>query len=274
MSELLVTSIYNQEGEGAPSFPKGATVTGVITATSFSGSGANLTGIDATALKDDGGVVKIQANSTGAVVTGVLTATTGSFTSNVSVGGTLTYEDVTNVDSVGLITARGGVNISGSDLKVGAAFTVGQAGVVTATSFVGDGANLTGIDALPSVSGTASGSITANKAVMLKTDGTYQGVTGAAQDLANRTSMGLKYRVVAGAYNPDLSNFAILYQDQDNSNYTTSVVGTISGTTITWGTPNVARSENPGAYTMAMVCLLYTSPSPRDLSTSRMPSSA
>ena len=49
MSELLVTSIYNQEGEGAPSFPKGATSTGVITATSFSGSGANLTRIDATA---------------------------------------------------------------------------------------------------------------------------------------------------------------------------------------------------------------------------------
>ena len=47
MSELLVTSIYNQEGEGAPKFPKGATVTGVITATSFSGSGASLTGIEA-----------------------------------------------------------------------------------------------------------------------------------------------------------------------------------------------------------------------------------
>ena len=45
MSELLVTNIYNQEGEGAPSFPKGATVTGVITATSFSGSGANLTDV-------------------------------------------------------------------------------------------------------------------------------------------------------------------------------------------------------------------------------------
>ena len=38
---------------------------------------------------------------------------------NVSVGGTLTYEDVTNVDSVGLITARAGVNVSagGVDLK-------------------------------------------------------------------------------------------------------------------------------------------------------------
>ena len=113
MSELLVTSIYNQEGEGAPSFPKGATSTGVITATSFSGSGANLTGIDATALKDDGGVVKIQANSTGAVVTGILTVS-----SSVSVGGTLTYEDVTNIDSVGLITARQGIKVTGGVFKL------------------------------------------------------------------------------------------------------------------------------------------------------------
>ena len=62
MSELWVTSVYNQEGTGAPNFPNGATVTGVITATSFSGSGANLTGIDATALKDGSRNVKIQAN--------------------------------------------------------------------------------------------------------------------------------------------------------------------------------------------------------------------
>ena len=147
MSELLVTSIYNQEGEGAPSFPKGATVTGVITATSFSGSGANLTGIDATALKDGSGNVKIQANSTGAVVTGILT-TTGP----VTIGGTLTYEDVTNVDAVGLITARDGIRVTGGDVQVGSAVTVDTSGinvtgVVTATSFSGSGADLTGITA-------------------------------------------------------------------------------------------------------------------------------
>ena len=48
---------------------------GVITATSFYGDGSNLTGIDATALKDSGGNTKVQANTSGAVVTGVLTAT-------------------------------------------------------------------------------------------------------------------------------------------------------------------------------------------------------
>ena len=53
----------------------GIDVTGVVTATSFSGSGANLTGIDATALKDSAGEVKVQAASTGAVTTGIITAT-------------------------------------------------------------------------------------------------------------------------------------------------------------------------------------------------------
>ena len=38
-------------------------ITGVITATSFSGSGAALTGIDATAIKDSGGNVKVQAQA-------------------------------------------------------------------------------------------------------------------------------------------------------------------------------------------------------------------
>ena len=52
------------------------------------------------------------------------------FTGSVSIGGTLTYEDVTNIDSVGLITARKGIISSG---------------VVTATSFSGAGSGLTGV---------------------------------------------------------------------------------------------------------------------------------
>jgi len=63
---------------------------------------------------------------------------------NVSVGGTLTYEDVTNVDSIGIITARSGI-------KVGSGITLSTdgdgffTGVVTATSYSGDGSALTGI---------------------------------------------------------------------------------------------------------------------------------
>ena len=77
---------------------------------------------------------------TGVVVTGVAT-----FNNQVSIAGTLSYEYVTNDDSTGIITAKSGVVVSGGDLKVGSAFTVGQAGVVTATQFVGDGSELTGV---------------------------------------------------------------------------------------------------------------------------------
>ena len=47
---------------------------GVVTAQAYYGDGSNLTGIDATSLKDTGGNVKIQANESGAVITGIVTA--------------------------------------------------------------------------------------------------------------------------------------------------------------------------------------------------------
>ena len=50
---------------------------------------------------------------------------------NVNVGGTITHEDVTNVDSLGIITARSGVNVSGGQLLVGSGVTIGSAGVAT-----------------------------------------------------------------------------------------------------------------------------------------------
>ena len=154
MSRIRANKITNKAGTGAVELEKGAhlptgigitgagsiNVTGVITAASFSGSGAGLTGIDATSIKDPAGNVKIQAQASGAIYTGIhtfgtLTATTlnpttvnatslnaasGSFTGNVSIGGTLTYEDVVNVDSVGLVTAREGIFIPDSkEIKLG-----------------------------------------------------------------------------------------------------------------------------------------------------------
>jgi len=74
---------------------------------------------------------------------------------NITIGGTLTYEDVTNVDSIGLITARSGVNVTGGQIQVGAAFSVGNAGVATAAGFVGPlTGNVTGSQSGGSVSAT------------------------------------------------------------------------------------------------------------------------
>ena len=102
---------------------------------------------------------------TGAVVTGVVTATTGNITGNLTVGGNaditgvLTYEDVTNIDSVGVVTARSGIEFGASGVGgtitadgqaefvgIVTALGVNVSGVVTATSFKGDGSALTGVE--------------------------------------------------------------------------------------------------------------------------------
>ena len=78
------------------------TVVGVVSATSFSGDGSGLTGV---------------ANTENVIGTAI-TMTTGNITGNLTVGGVLTYEDVTNVDSVGVVTARQGINVVGGGLTV------------------------------------------------------------------------------------------------------------------------------------------------------------
>ena len=85
--------------------------------------------------KVTGQVVKTDTDLT----VGVITAVTATFTGNVSVAGTLTYDDVTNVDSVGLITARSGIDITGG----GGLNLTGGAGIITATRYrVGTAATL------------------------------------------------------------------------------------------------------------------------------------
>jgi len=63
---------------------------------------------------------------------------------DVGIGGTLTYEDVTNVDSIGVITARDGIRCTG---------------IVTATAFHGDGANLTGVSGFATVLSNTVGTL-------------------------------------------------------------------------------------------------------------------
>ena len=208
---LTVDSTNSRIGIGSTQPTEKLDVVGVVSATSFSGSGANLTGITAGATLSAGSgdqrvVVtsltsgtmtsaatdaELTYNSTsntlsattfsGALtgnVTGNASGSSGSCSGNSATAtvatnaqgltgtpditirnitgvaatftGILTYEDVTNIDSVGLITARDGLQVLTGITTLNGQVNAGNlnvTGVVTATSFVGSGANLTGITA-------------------------------------------------------------------------------------------------------------------------------
>ncbi len=138
-------------------------VVGVVSATSFSGSGSGITGLGTANVSTTGvysvGVTTIAATTestnttTGAlqVSGGVGIAKSLNVGGNVTVGGTLTYEDVQRIDSVGIVTAGGGLYVGrteGTGTGIGATFTTAGdailAGVVTATKFAGNATGLTG----------------------------------------------------------------------------------------------------------------------------------
>lgn len=122
MSQLFVDNIKNRTG-GAIGAPSGAVVTGVVTATTFKG---NVTG-------------NVTGNASGTA--GGLTGTPDITVRNIigvgaTLSGLLTYEDVTNIDSVGVVTARQGI-------RVGAGQSIGSDGA--AVVYYGNGSNLEGV---------------------------------------------------------------------------------------------------------------------------------
>ena len=119
MSKLQVDDIVNKGDNGAPGFSKGVVVTGVATATTFSG---NLTG-NVTGNADTATTATTATNAQG--ITGTpditvrnVTGVGATFSGDVNISGTLTYEDVTNIDSVGIITAQAGVRVLGAGVTV------------------------------------------------------------------------------------------------------------------------------------------------------------
>ena len=190
MSEIRVDTFKAEDGISAPSFPNGIQVTGVVTATVL-----------------DSTVPFLSAgNNIHLGNAGIITATELKAT-NVSVAGTLTYEDVTNVDSVGIVTARTGLKVTSGEATVGSNIKLGNAGVITATSFHGSGASLTGIDATAlkdpagnvkiqaQASGavhtgihTFSGAITASGGVVGNVTGNVSGSAGSVTGAAARAN--------------------------------------------------------------------------------------
>ena len=138
---------------------------GVITATTFDGA---LSGNATSATSATSATTATNAQGltgTPDITINNITGVAATFT------GVLTYEDVTNVDSTGIVTARAGLNVVGGGatvtgvstfhdtVRVGSAITLGASsgivtatgvnvtGIVTAASFQGSGADLTNLPA-------------------------------------------------------------------------------------------------------------------------------
>ena len=109
MSKVRSDQYTDRAGTASPLFPVGVRVTGVTT--SSGGFVGALTGAVT------GGVTgNVSGNSTGLsgtpdITVGAITGASAVFSGNVTIGGTLTKQDVTDIDSVGLITARSGINV-------------------------------------------------------------------------------------------------------------------------------------------------------------------
>ena len=127
MSRIRADQLVNRAGSGGPKFPHGVaegfSVSGVVTATSYRGDGSQLTGIDASSLKD-GSNVKVQAQPSGATVTGILTVTNNidandisgvnaTFSGNATVQGNLTVNGTTTtIDTA--VTEVDSLNVEGN----------------------------------------------------------------------------------------------------------------------------------------------------------------
>ena len=132
MSKVRSDQYVDRAGLASPLFPQGVRVTGVATAGSFSGGWDGALSITDTTAST--------SSSTGALIVsgGVGIAKSLFVNGNVSVGGTLTYEDVTNQDVIGLATFRSGAQfgVAGVGGTITAAGNAHLAGIVTAGAFV------------------------------------------------------------------------------------------------------------------------------------------
>ena len=153
---LTYEDVTNVDSIGIITARKGIVSSGVVTATAFHGDGSNLTGVDSTALKDPAGNVKIQAQASGAMHTGFSTMQNLRVTGIATFGSGSTTID-NNVINVGTALTLGhtqGLQFHTQNLH-SAGFEINQinaSGIITASSFSGDGSNLT---SLPAGLGTA-----------------------------------------------------------------------------------------------------------------------
>ena len=197
MSKVRSDNISNRANDGAPKLSFGAEVP----------VGYGITGA---------GFVNVSGAST--------------FSGNVTIGGTLTYEDVTNVDSVGVITARLGI-------RVGAGQSIGSDGA--AVVYYGDGSNLEGV---------VSGVETKEGGTSKGTEQTSLNFTGATvSSSGSETTVAISAGIATDEYTGGLVTLDL---SKDEHKVTATGITTLTVTGGTEGDTHIVRVINSGIATV------------------------
>lgn len=235
MSQINVDTIKSRTG-GAPSLPSGASVTGVITATTFSGSlSGNATGL----------------SGTPNITVGNITGVAATFTGNVSIAGTLTYEDVTNIDSIGIVTARSGIVVSAGGLNVtgistssaGVKITAGGVDItagglnVTAgvTTFLGEQRVSTGAEKVFRTSGNTV-------SLVYNSSGTSGGNVGYTTNPSGDITLNVTGIPTASSFDDHSITFAVIVNNTGTARTVTSVNLNGVPETIRWASGSLSAA--------------------------------
>ena len=176
-----------------------ATTSGIATYATTAGIATNATSAVTSGYASTAGIASVAQALTGTpnIVVANVTAVDASFSGTVSIAGTLSYVSLTNLDSVGIITARNGILI-GSPISVGATLTsLGNAifaGIVTASAFIGNATSAT----YATNSGSATYATTAGIATYAPTAGIATYATSAGIATNATTANTATYATSAG----------------------------------------------------------------------------
>ena len=196
MSELRVDNIVSEDGSAAPIYSKGMSI----------GAGQTLT------CSGDFSVGGNVTFDSGATVTGVVTFSSADLQANIS----LTTLSVSGVSSVG------------------SAITMyGTSGIVSATSYYGDGSNLTGIDATQIINGTSNVAVSAASSITFTTD-------GVARAFVNSTG----HFDPAGNNTYDLGNTNNRWRNVYTNDLNLSNEGGANDVDGTWGSWTIQEGED------------------------------
>ena len=177
--------------------------------------------------------------------TGIITATGLNVSGNASIGGVLTYEDVTNIDSIGIITAR-------SDIKVGTGVTLTSAGagfyagIVTASNFVKrDGSSVGGFT--PTINGVTRGGTSSGNAGSNNTFFGLQAGQNATSTTLRCTAVGAEAFKLGSNYASNVTAMGWYALQQSTGNNNTGV-GLAAFQFTTSGKGNTGLGKNCGRF--------------------------